>query len=81
MRIILAVGVPSDAISEEMRGGLPIEEIQLRQLPHRLIRDMDAAVIFPPELEAEVMLCLMFAKPDLGDGPTPIMMKNGELWK
>ena len=80
MRVIFAVGVPAEAISEEMRGGLPVEETTIQQLPHRLIRDMDAAVIFPPELKAEVGLCLMFAKPDLGDGPTPIMLKDGELW-
>lgn len=81
MDVILAIGVPAEALTAEMRDGLPVEAVQITELPARLIRSMDAAIVFSPEYEARVGLVLAAQNRwDGGGGPTPLMFKDGQLW-
>lgn len=80
MNVILTVGVPTDAITNEMAGGLPVENVAIADLPQRLIRDMDAAVIFSPEHEAAVMVTVAAQPADEGRA-TLLMFRDGKLFQ
>lgn len=80
MNVILTVGVPTSEITEEMRGGLPVESVDVADLPKRLIRDMDAAIIFSAEHEPAVMLCAAAQPADEGR-PTLLMFRDGRLFQ